>query len=149
MAAQFDAGQYGFFGGAPPTDDASGLLSELEGEGGGGGEGGGAGGAGEAPPRPRSDPGVPEGGQEGYHLWAGAMLPDELDSKLTLGEGGGRGSAPPTAPASLAAGSPPGGAAAPAAAQQAGQQPQGAAAPGDLASLWGNAQVRALAAMGA
>jgi hypothetical protein len=36
MAAQFDASQYGFFGGsAPGGDDAAALLSELEGAGGG------------------------------------------------------------------------------------------------------------------
>lgn len=40
--------------------------------------------------RGRSDPGTEgTGGGDGesYHLWGGAMLPDELDSKLTLGDG--------------------------------------------------------------
>ena len=84
----------------------------------------------------RSDPGADGGeggggGGDSYHLWGGAMLPDELDAKLTLGGGegggGGRGSAPPSAPPSLAGDQ----------AQQQQQQQQG----GDLASLWGNAQV--------
>ncbi len=56
------------------------------------------------------------------------MLPDELDSKLNLGPAEpGRGSAPP----SVAANSPPAGAAG-----AAGAQPTA-----DIASLWGNAQV--------
>ena len=45
MAAQFDASQYGFFGGAPAGDEGGLLLSELEGAAEGGAEGGaGAGG---------------------------------------------------------------------------------------------------------
>lgn len=38
MAAQFDAGQYGFFGGAPPSE-AEVVLSELEAAGSGSGAG--------------------------------------------------------------------------------------------------------------
>lgn len=49
MAAQFDASQYGFFGGAPVAGEGGLLLGELEVEGGpeGSGEGG------EQPARPR------------------------------------------------------------------------------------------------
>ena len=67
------------------------------------------------------------------------MLPDELDAKLSLGPEPGRGSAPPSAPPSISAGSPPAGAAGTQGAQQQ---------PGDIASLWGNAQVRRPAAPG-
>ena len=193
MAAQFDASQYGFFGGAPVAEEGGVLLSELEGESGSGALEG-SGDAGDQPARPRwvlrwlgwrrlgsecmgaaqriahaeagklppsicacplcadacqtphpsphhllppccrSDPGTGagEGSGDRYQLWGGALLPDELDSKLNLGPAEpGRGSAPPSAPPSVTAGSPPAGAAG-----TAGAQPTA-----DIASLWGNAQV--------
>lgn len=132
MAAQFDASQYGFFGGAPVAEEGDVLLSELEGEGGSGALEG-SGDAGGQPARPSSDPGTGAGKGSGdrYQLWGGALLPDELDSKLNLGPAEpGRGSAPPSAPPSVTAGSPPAGAAG-----AAGSQPTA-----DIASLWGNAQ---------
>ena len=52
MAAQFDASQYGFFGGAPVAEEGDVLLSELEGEGGSGALEGSAD-AGGQPARPR------------------------------------------------------------------------------------------------
>jgi hypothetical protein len=134
MAAQFDASQYGFFGGAPVADEGGLLLSELETE--GGAASGGLEGSTEAdadqPARPSSDPGAGagEGSADRYQLWGGALLPDELDSKLNLGPEPGRTSAPPAAPPSVTAGSPPAGAAG-----AAGGQPTA-----DIASLWGNAQ---------
>jgi hypothetical protein len=72
---------------------------------------------------------------DSYHLWHNTLLPDELESKLTLGGSGSgpiagnRGSAPPTAPGSVVGGN-------------EGPQTQPS---GDLASLWGNAQVCACA----
>lgn len=90
----------------------------------------------------RSDPGAGagEGSDDRYQLWSGALLPDELDSKMNLGPAEpGRGSAPPTAPPSVAASSPPAGAAG-----AAGGQPAT-----DIASLWGNAQVGVVCVWGA
>ncbi|KAL4425675.1 hypothetical protein ABPG75_009691 [Micractinium tetrahymenae] len=133
MAAQFDASQYGFFGAGGAGAEGE-LLGEIETK-----APAAAAAAGNAPPRPKSDPGA-EGEGEGYHLWGGASLPDELDSKLNLGgdpHAGGRGSAPPSVIVGSAPAEGAGMAAAAAAAQQQQQQQQPAA---DLASLWGNAQ---------
>lgn len=97
-------------------------------------------------PHARSDPGA-EGEGEGYHLWGGASLPDELDSKLSLGgdpNAGGRGSAPPSVIVGSAPSAGAGMAAAAGTQQQLQQQPPASA---DLASLWGNAQVGAAAAV--
>jgi hypothetical protein len=126
MAAQFDASQYGFFGG--PSGEGEGvLLSELEGEGGDAASQATSDNSPFPPARPATGAEGGGGGGDTYHLWGGALLPDELD-RLSLGEGAAGHHPAPNA----------GSAAAPGA--QAAPAPGPPQQPGDLASLWGNAQ---------
>ena len=145
-AAQFDASQYGFFGGAgsPAAADDGLLLGELESDGarstasgdavsrapsGGAGAvvGGCAGGASAT---------AEEADADSFHLWNASLLAEDLEGRLNLAGGAQGGAAgglqPGSAPASLAG---------PAAGHGHGGVATAAAAQTNLASLWGPAQV--------